>query len=311
MSDIFLHLGMHKTGTTTLQQQFFPRCEGLAYADGDAVRSFTQEVISTDPIYFDAEAARASLAGAIDPARPTLISKESFSGSLYAGVGAPNLDHRSPILHNLAAALPQARAILVIRRQDSLAASMYREYLKMGGTAKARAFFGAPGQPGILPIDRFRFRRYVDEVHRAFPAGVLVLAYEQFAREPEAFLSRIATFMGVGTPEVKLRRSNRTSLGPVGMEVVRIIGRLFQNQLNPGGLIPPVPMYRRGAWRRISPVTVIHDRWPFGGASSRGGVLQQVCQEILHAVRDDNAALDARYGLGLQALGYYAEPKCP
>jgi len=306
MSDVYLHIGLHKTATTTLQQQFFPMCTDLDYLVGASVDQFTQHVISTDPIYYDAQHGRSLLEPLFHENRPALISRESFSGSLYAGVGSPNLDHRSPILHNLKSALPEAKVIVVLRKQDDLARSVYREYLKMGGSVPIRDFFGFNDvMRPIFPLDRFRYSAYVDELHAIFPSGVLVLVFEEFLATQSAYLQRLCTFLGIGLPRVKLQLSNSTSLGPVGLEVARLVGRLFRNQLNPAGLIPRIPVYRSGKSRKTSPIVVLHDRWPVKGKTTGRSEFQRVGDRVLNKVEEDNRLIDKKYDLGLSQYGYF------
>ncbi len=54
--DLTIHIGLHKTDTTTLQRDAFPRCSDLNYLGGETVGRFEQASTTSDPIYFDADA---------------------------------------------------------------------------------------------------------------------------------------------------------------------------------------------------------------------------------------------------------------
>lgn len=304
-----IHLGLHKTGTTTLQHQLFPACAevNLLTTLDDTVRRFVRGVTRTDPLYYDAEAARALLAPRMSNDRLNLLSNESLSGPPYAGAIEIGLDHRSPVLANLAASFPDARAMIVLRRQDHLARSFYRQYLKSGGTRRARTFFGLSNDDKgpIMSPDRFRFARYVDALCEAFPAGVLILAFEQFIAEPAIYLQRIGEFLEVTLPEVELRRENATRLGPFGMEVTRLLNHLFRNLLNPAGVLPGVPTRRFGRWRSVSPVEFIHDYTPDFGRRSDGGAAAEIARGILEDCKADNRRLCESHGLDFERFGYY------
>ena len=307
--NLTFHLGLHKTGTTALQRDWFPAWHDVNVLSTEtaAAREYDDMVCTRDSVYFDAHEGRRMLEAILDPSRPNLMSREAFSGSPYAGVGKLSLDHRSDILRNLSSSFPEARAILVLRRQDTYAISLYREYLKSGGCLDIRGFcLGSDGVRPVLSLDRFFYLRYVDFLWRAFPAGVLVLAYERFVAEQQEFLKDFGKFVGVAMPQVSNSVWNATTLGPKGLRLARFASRFVKSQLNPGGFIPPLRIpYVRGG-RSTSLLWLLHDRGlPWGRRSRNKDVFPDIKHEILERVRKDNRILDLKYGLGLERFGYY------
>ena len=227
MQNIVLHIGLHKTATGTLQRQFFPACPDLNLLTTfvPEMRKFVRLVTRCDPLYFNSTQAIEILSSVLDQNRPNLLSNESFSGPPYAGAIEGGLDHRSPVLLNLKAVFPKARVILVLRRQDALVKSFYREYLKSGGTRKITRFYGLEGEnkPALMSMNRFNYYPYVEEVMKSFPSGVLTLAFEEFVRNQQVFLNKLTNFIGIELPKIELKKENATSLGPLGMEVTRMI----------------------------------------------------------------------------------------
>ncbi|MEM7220614.1 MAG: sulfotransferase [Pseudomonadota bacterium] len=303
---VIVHLGLHKTATGTLQRQLFPATREIKLFTtlDDPMREFMQLVTRKDPAYFDADYARSLLQ--LDDARTNLVSNESLSGPPYAGVIEGGLDHRTPVLTNLARVYPQAQAVVVIRRQDKLAQSFYRQYLKSGGTRDVNRFFGfTAGQTPLFAVDRFDFAPWLRAVREAFPQGLLVLPFEQFVRDQSAFLDRLAQFMGVSFPDMTLTTENSTKLGPTGMVASRLLNHLFRNLLNPAGLIPGIPVKRFGKYRSTSPGQLLHDYAP---KSSRGvdrGPIHAAGERILNAERERNRSLADEFGLGLEEHGYF------
>ncbi len=309
VDQVVVHLGLHKTATGMLQRQFFPACTdlNLLTTKQSQVLSFVSYVARTDPIYFDPDRARAQIRELLDNEKPNVLSNESLSGPPYAGVIEGGLDHRSPILENLKAVFPEAKAILVLRRQDALAKSLYRQYLKSGGTRSVRRFYGL-GNKDHLPLfalDRFLFTPYVEAVHAAFPNGVLLLAFEDLIANQENFLQRISSFIGIKAPGIHLRKENATSFGPLGMEMSRLLNHIFRSLLNPGGIIPGFIMLGGEGSRRIKPLSILHDRWPGKGQIGKDSDIGQVVEEILAFSREDNRRLDAEFKLGLDKHHYY------
>lgn len=308
MANIFIHIGLAKTATSTLQRQFFPACEGLNLltAKNPEVKAFVKEVTLRDPLYFDAEKARELISFLTNSQKINLLSNESLSGPPYAGVIEAGLDHRSPILSNLTSVLPDAKVILVLRRQDALAKSFYRQYLTSGGTRKVHRFYGIESDkgPGLMSLDRFYFLKYVEAVVASFPAGVLILPFEEFVQNQDLFLKKITNFIGIPMPKVELKQENATRLGPFGMEVSRILNHLFRSLLNQGGILPGIHSNREGIDYRISPVQELHYKWP-KSSRIKEGEISRLASKIFQMVQEDNKELDKRFHLNLRNYNYY------
>ena len=202
---------------------------------------------------------------------------------------------------------PNAKIILVLRRQDALERSLYRQYLKSGGTRSVRRFYGmdGDGRPPMMSLDRFFYSPYVDAVKALFPAGVLLLAFEEFVEDEAVFLRKITDFIGVKFPSIPLRKENATRLGPFGMEVSRVLNHLFRSYLNPGGILPGVPVFEHGERQLISPVEILHDKWPGKGGRSENSDVFTTARDVFEMVREDNRVLDSKNELGLDRYGYY------
>jgi len=308
MIDVVCHIGLHKTASGTLQRQFFPACPQLNLLTtlDPAVRKLVQEITRRDPIYFDPASALTLISPQLRSDRVNLLSNESLSGPPYAGVIEFGLDHRSPVLANLQATFPQARIVLVLRRQDALARSLYRQYLKRGGTAQPARFFGfdPSGRPPLLSLDRFQYSTFINELRRRFPRGMLVLTFEEFAAAQAQFLDRLCTYLGVQPPQIVLRVENSTRLGAAGMEITRLMNFALRSMLNQG-VIPAVPVRRHGRLERVSVVEYIHEKWPGKPRASSKDALSAISGEIFERFRDDNRRIDGDLGLGLAAFGYY------
>jgi hypothetical protein len=306
---IVVHIGLHKTATTTLQRGVFPVLPGLHFID--SARSAAASTIYTlqvqDPIYFDSSRAREALLRACSNVKVNLISAESFSGSLYSAVGKKDLDHRHSIIENLQRALPEAKIILVLRRQDQYARSVYRQYIKRGGVLDPAAFFGLENHDGAcFPKDRFRYREYVGVLKQRFPAGVHVGIFEEFVELPSTFLERMCRFLEVEPLDSwELEKFNRSRLGSTGLEVSRILNRLFRSPLNPGGVLPGLPRRRlSGEWWSVSPVYMLQNHWPGTGRVPENSRLGRVCAKLLADEAVRNRRLQEELNVDLAKYGY-------
>ncbi len=306
---VVVHMGLHKTATTTLQRQVFPFLPGVNFIN--SAQSPAARVVYTlqvqDPIYFDSGHARGVLESAFSSDKVNLISSESLSGSLYSSLGKRDLDHRHSIIENLQRTLPEAKIVLVLRRQDQYAKSVYRQYIKRGGVLDPITFFGRGREEGaFFPRDRFRYREYVGALLRRFPAGVHVGIFEEFVESPSTFLERMCRFLEVSPLDSwQLQKTNRTRLGSTGLEVSRILNRVFRSPLNPGGLLPGLPQRRRtGEWWSVSPVFMLQDHWPGTGRVADNSKLGRTCREILSEEAVSNGLLQEGLNMDLQRYGY-------
>lgn len=303
---VVCHIGLHKTASGTLQRQFFPACEGIRLftTQQKHTSEFIRAVTCCDPTYFDASSALAKLQPHLEPDGINLISNESLSGPPYSGLIEYGLDHRTPVLQNLRSVFPDARILIVLRRQDSLARSLYRQYLKRGGTARIDRFFGmsSDGKPALMSLDRFRYGLYLEKLTEFFPAGIKVLLFEEFISERARFLMEICDFIGIVRPEIDLTVENATKLGAAGMGFSRLANFVFRSMINQGPL-PGVPRKQFGRWRFVSPIEYLHDYWP--GKGRPGALVASVCARVLAEAADDNRALERKYKLGLSDKGYF------
>ena len=304
--NIVCHIGLHKTASGTLQRQFFPACRELQLFT--TLQSYTKDFILAvtrcDPSFFNPDEARELLDPHLSAKDVNLISNESLSGPPYAGIIENGLDHRTSVLQNLQAVYPDARILIVLRRQDELARSLYRQYLKRGGTARIDRFYsvGRSDKPALIPQHRFQYSNYLDLLQDLFPAGVRIMLFEDFIANRRQYLDNMCQFIGVASPETELTIENATRLGPIAMEVSRWMNYLFRSMLNRGPL-PQIPRKRFGRWTVASPVEYIHDFWP--GRGRVGKRANDISGTILVNMSDDNRLVDERYDLGMRAHDYY------
>ena len=304
--NVVFHIGLHKTASGTLQRQFFPACKNVntLTTSQDETRAFIRAITKTDPAYFDGHQAAELLSPVMRDNQVNLISNESISGPPYAGVVERELDHRSAILENVRNTFPDSRIVIVLRRQDALARSMYRQYVKRGGTARISTFYGFDMDDGVgmFSRNRFRYLPYIQLLNKLFPERVLVLLFEEFVKDKPAFLRRLCEFIGTDVPELTMHAENASTLGPFGMEATRLANYFFQSMLNRGP-IPQIPRKQFGRWKRVSPIELLHDYWP--GKGKPGKRISDLCDRVLDEVRDDNRSLDREFGPGLSRFDYY------
>jgi len=307
---IVFHIGLHKTATTSLQVDTFPGIPEVNYLPNGSpvVQSYLNQVLACDPIYYPSSTGKRELQSLLDQNKFNLVSSEALSGPAWVGVAQRGIDHRSPVLENLSYDFPQAEIILILRRQDAFARSIYRQYVKAGGTASMARFLGVskshPEHSPMFARDRFFYEPYVRSLNKKFPAGVHVLFFEQLITDPDAFLSTLAEIFQTDGDLVFPGKRNSSRLGSRGLWLSRQLNRFFRNALSPNALFPGLPIRRNGRWTSISPVAVLQDNWP-SKAPAQSAAEEAICDGVLENCRSDNFRLAELLGVDLSAHGYY------
>lgn len=196
---ILVHIGFHKTGTSWLQDEVFDRENGdfhplsaLAHhfvfdMDGFILNSFDKnEAVIRE------ELSKMLQNAPLSTARMPVMSYERLSGSPFAaGVNANS--HASRIKN----IFPKAKILIIIRKQADVILSGYFQYLTGGGTLGIDKYLYSKHN-GLRPYftgNHYHYHHIVSGYLDLFGKHqVLVLPYELFKSDKQAYLERIARF---------------------------------------------------------------------------------------------------------------------
>ena len=244
-----VHIGYHKTATTWFQRQFYPRVANARYIPQiDVIRAFK----AYDMLAPDDAALREALG--MSGELPVILCDETLCGSFRGTHLRSSMGWSTSNV--LATALPDAEIVIFVRAQQSMLAATYAEYVRGGGTRSPAALFGletvAPSQSlriASIPsphIAHFDYDRLISRYDTLFgPDRVHVFLYEDFMRDPQAFLRRYVARLGldIDVDGVGLSRENMSYRRGV-MGVARLLNHMGQAE---GG--HPVPMNIPGMFR--------------------------------------------------------------
>src|SRR4026207_2344000 len=107
MRELCFHLGLHKTATTFLQIEVFPKIDSEKLHFLGKSSPLLKDFIYQDPMYFDADRTRDQILEKTHAGKINLISNEDLSGDPQNGA-----IHRTTILSNIHRCFPNARVIL-------------------------------------------------------------------------------------------------------------------------------------------------------------------------------------------------------
>lgn len=173
---VIAHIGMHKTGSTTLQRDLFPKLPNVKLIRGyDAVRSLLPS---------DGESPFT-----------LLVSDESISATpAWGGERSleENFQDRLAVFHRL---LRPSRYIVAFRRHSTWIRSMYCQYLHEGGTEKLSDFF-VLGGCGLLRLAESPWRtRYLQLARLVGHQNVFVYMQEDLLSAPERVVPSMVHFI--------------------------------------------------------------------------------------------------------------------
>jgi hypothetical protein len=314
---IVLHVGLHKTATTFLQDRVFPELPGVAFvhplhypqpSDGP-IEQFMLEVFFRNAACIDLDRHRAAIHEWLARVeQPTvLISSEAIVG--WPIENHSNLANNSELLHSM---FPNARVILVVRRQDKWVESAYAQLLKAGFStsidryvnwnSRTRRFdpynVGLYHGPNLdaRDLDWAAFDRHYRA--RFGEQAVLTLPFELFVDDAPSFLYELYAFLGIEDgprPDTRERVNERWSgitaglaklVNKVPMPIKRAIRDRIGNEWHPASVFA----------RTIDPL--------LPKRTSRF-VPEPIAEALLELHRDDNRALAERIGRELGHWGYY------
>ncbi len=234
MNEVVIHIGYHKTGTSWLQEEVFPKASN-AWQPYD-YEEISERFVHTSSYAFNRseilrEIRERAPSGA--DAKILLLSSERLSGSPHSG----GFD-QTCIAQRLKKTFPTAKIIIGIREQFSCIESCYKEYVRGGGIASLDQYIQPP-KPEHFPYfnpDFFKYNRLVSRYSNIFGSkNIGVFPIEILKSNPRKYLNKIMQFSGLNVEIDKVKLDPvRVSLSPLGTEIKRIVNRFtMRNSLNP------------------------------------------------------------------------------
>lgn len=219
MTQFFIHIGMHKTATTFLQREVFPRLSGVHF------------VPPTVPLNHLLRRA---------PGTKVLISDENLSGRPWRmppDAAYSWREDRETSLTNAAALFPGAKPLACFRKHRDFVVSLYKQYLHQGGTSSLEHFFRLDGSGIVKPAD-LDYRRVIGLLADRFDDEAFVFTYDQYASF-DRLLPRICSALETPIPS-GIDPNKRFNRGVRGIQatILRRLNQASASAMNPNGRLP-------------------------------------------------------------------------
>lgn len=223
---MLIHIGYHKTATTWLQLFYFPHHPELAFIAGH--EALWQHLISPPPLEFNPKITQTLFQPLLQHSLQTqqfpVLSSERLSGNPHAG----GFDNKE-IADRLKAVFPNAKILIVIRRQSDAILSNYKQYIRVGGICNLTDYLTPPidGRIPLFRLDNFAYHHLANYYIQLFGKDkVKIMLYEQFRQQPQVFIQTLSQFIGVNSNQVfPTEQKVNASMSDLGMILKRHINK--------------------------------------------------------------------------------------
>ena len=248
MNRIFLHIGVAKAATTTLQHEVFAKHSQIAYLgkpfrrsddtaaseDGRLRADVIRPVWTRDSLEYDAAVVKRRFDEAFDPSacdgRVALLSEEALSGG--------SVVDRRLVAERLRELFGPCNILITIRSQATCVPSLYSHYLRKGLVRDTpfetwlENVLNPTNFDHVLQgwmLRRFRYFELYRLYREVFSDGaVKVLLYEQLAEEPAAFSRELQAFCGIDADETLRLIAEARRLNPARAPAVSRIDKCYR-----------------------------------------------------------------------------------
>lgn len=168
MSKVFLHIGLHKTGTTYLQTSVFPELKGIT--------SFSLFNHIGDIALHDND--------------KLLLSCECFCGNPWKGNYYNEFEQQ---VLNLKKLFPESAVIIGFREQLPMITSLYKQFIQRGGTRDVSYLFNTENT-GILKHEDFLYVKKIEFLKKHFD-HIFYYTQEDLRKSPQLVINDLCDFL--------------------------------------------------------------------------------------------------------------------
>lgn len=194
--EIYLHVGLHKTSTTFLQKEIFPKLESV---------NLQVHPYSIFDMY-------------IDKKKKNILSGEAFSLSMPHYDKSHYKTNRQNALEYLKRLFPDAKIIIGVREKDSWLKSCYSQYIIQGGIFSFEDYL-KKYENNIIDINQ-----YLEQLHE-FWNDIFVYDFKDLKSNTDQVISDLCSFMYCPVPRYEKKKRNE-SLNKNQIRILRKINKI-------------------------------------------------------------------------------------
>lgn len=284
MARPIIHIGYHKTGTSWFQTEFYPNVQNARYVPRESVR---RALVRPRGLDFDPSVSRSEILSQFQAGERLIVCEEGLSGNIH--IGGSHGFAAEIYGRRIKAVFPNARIVLFFRPLIEHVASIYRQYIRVGGTKSPRAYLQGwdfhPRNPSFS-LEHLNFRKYVSFYSDLFgPDDVYLYNFDDFARDPEDFTKGYGADVGIefDASDINWHKRVNRGYGVRCIWIARLINLFTASDILDKYYLFDLPgLYKRSRpWlRRLNEIPV------FRGSTSADDVLGSDVVERLEEFRE-------------------------
>ena len=186
---MYFHLGLPKVASTYLQTQIFPHFTGINYY---RKRKFNEY--------------------------KTLDIQQLNGKFLFTEERDRKMEEA---VVDIVQRYPDARFILILRRQDKWILSRFKYHIRKQGWRKFHQFFNLEPNDGYWKREELFFKKKIDFIEQHSKHTPLILTMEMLQKDKLGFIKRITDYMGIDMPDIKNDRAVNQSFNTKQLTVLR------------------------------------------------------------------------------------------
>jgi len=233
---VYIHIGLHKTGTTYLQNNIFPKIENIHYVHLPAWRVLTKGNLTEKEL----ASYKAALLEGWDNRKKLIISNEFFSGAIEKF----SKKEVVIILDNLKLLFPEAQIMIVLRSPKGYFKSLYNfRVVSRGFCAKSMSRYYADNKKYLL--EKFDYQFLLNAIGERFSKCHLV-KYEAI-KDNNQYMAFVCKSIGVTEFEVSNEVKENTST----KKSTKVNAHLVLNRIFMSGVLDYFPEGRLKNYLKI------------------------------------------------------------
>jgi len=237
-SKLVFHIGFHKTGTSYLQNLFFPMHPEIQLISNSVSPwddPFLQYLIKTDDNNFDPVQLKMLLRNQIEKFHERDPSVYIVSAERLSGHPASGGYDRQRIAYRIHECFPESRIICVVRNQTDMIYSLWRQMLVEGYCGKLNSFLKQSHWKTIgFGLNYLEYDHLICTYYKLFgEKRVCVLCYELMKKDLLKFLDTICDFLNLEYRGVAAESIIYKSIPIWGAPILRFINHFRKTELNP------------------------------------------------------------------------------
>jgi len=238
-TQLVIHIGLHKTGTTWLQRRVFADAKmGFLSTPNGQSNDATDAFITVDPLAFNAAKARAGFEPMLQEARsknlvPVISQERLSSDPSFGGY------YFTDVLDRLIETFGEFRLLLTIREQKGMLLALYRQAVRSGGTHSLSQMIGTGNEPtgwkSTIRPEYLMYDRMIEHLNaRLGEDRVCVLPLELMRSDPKDYMRRLLDFTGANAAIEPGMEAENAGLSPLATRLSTVTNRFSRpNPLGP------------------------------------------------------------------------------